>query len=69
MSVTIKHSKYSYLIKTENEIGQQLTTGEVTFQALSRFIVWRSRYSLDLRMQSSRVLHLLWGKGILAAHY
>ena len=53
--------------KTESEIGPQLTTEKVTFQALSRFSVWRSRYSLDLRIQPFRGATFVVGKGYIGS--
>ena len=63
MPSTIKHSIVIQLPhKTESEIGPQLTTGEATFQALSRFSVWGPRYSLDLCMQPFRGATFVVGK-------
>ena len=41
--------------------------GEVTFQALSCFSVWGSRYSLDLRMQPFRGATFVVGKGYIGS--
>ena len=56
-----------YLVKTESETGLQLTTGEVTFQALSRFSVWGSRYYLDLHKQPFRGATFVVGKGYIGS--
>ena len=64
---TIKNSKYNYLIKTESEVGPQQTTGEVILQAHSRFSMWRSRYSLDRRMQPFRDATFVVGKGYIGS--
>ena len=49
-------------MKTASEIGPQQTMGEVTFQAHSRFSMWRSRYSLDLRMHPFQGATFVVGK-------